>query len=100
MRQRITFIHEPGQGPDPGSIEITDEGLFGPESKAAREDKLTLALDELPHELSDLLRRSCHELHIRWASPLAYESVSPLSSRISPGLHVFLTPKGDDDADV
>jgi hypothetical protein len=30
---------------------------------------------------------------VRWASAAAYPSVSPFSSRISPGLHLFYTPR-------
>ncbi|ROT35920.1 PIG-X-domain-containing protein [Sodiomyces alkalinus F11] len=91
MRQRITFIHKPEQGIDVQELQIAGYSLGGPEFLAAREDRITLALDELPAELSDVLQ-SCHELHVRWVSPLAYETVAPLLSRLSPGFHLFYTP--------
>lgn len=92
MRQRITFIHEPGKAIDPALLQITDDSVSGIDISAVREDRLTVPLDELPREISQLFRASCRELHVRWVSPLAFGSVSPLSSRMSPGLHVFVTP--------
>lgn len=92
MRQRVTFIHKPGDAVKPASVKVAGSVLIGPDLEAAREERLTLALDELPRDLRDLLS-GCHELHIRWASPRVYQSVSPLFSRTSPGLHVFYTPQ-------
>ncbi|KAH6694007.1 PIG-X [Plectosphaerella plurivora] len=97
MRQRITFIHGPGNAVDPSALTITDTSITTPELSAAREDRITATLDELPASLSRLLRAASAELHVKWVSPVAYTSVSPLSSRMSPGLHVFVTPaKGAD----
>lgn len=92
MRQRITFLHKPQDGPDPASLKVTDSSLTGPVLPAVREDRVTLALEELPHELRQVLQ-SCHELHIRWVSPYAYDIVSPLFSRLPPGFHLFYTPQ-------
>lgn len=92
MRQRITFLHKPEDGLDPTTFKVTDSSLNGPALPAVREDRVTLALDELPIELRQVLQ-SCHELHIRWVSPYAYETVSPLFSRLSPGFHLFYTPQ-------
>lgn len=92
MRQRITFIHKSGDGVPFEAIDVSDAGVKGPEIKAVREDRVTLALEELPAELSQLLGES-HELHVRWVSPVAYDTLSPLSSRVSPGFHLFYTPK-------
>lgn len=94
MRQRITFLHQPQHGVDPAAVHITDNSLTGPVLPALREDRLTLALDELPQELRRVLE-TCHELHIRWVSPYAYETLSPLYSRLSPGFHLFYTPQPD-----
>ncbi|KAJ4391761.1 protease B nonderepressible form [Gnomoniopsis smithogilvyi] len=91
MRQRITFLHKPQDGVDPAAIKVTDSSLTGPILPAVREDRITLALDELPGELRRFLQR-CHELHIRWVSSYHYDTVSPLLSRLSPGLHLFYTP--------
>jgi hypothetical protein len=33
------------------------------------------------------------ELYIRWVAPRAYTSTTPLNSRLSPGLHTFVTPR-------
>lgn len=92
MRQRITFIHKPGNGVPFEALEVSDAGVKGPEIEAVREDRVTLALEELPAELSQLLSES-HELHIRWVTPETYETVTPLNSRVSPGFHLFYTPK-------
>lgn len=91
MRQRITFLHRPQDGVDPATFKITDTSLSGPVLSAVREDRITLALEELPEELRHFLQ-SCHELHIRWVSPRPFDSVSPLLSRLSPGFHLFYTP--------
>ena len=92
MRQRITFFHRPGSSVDPATLQISDVALSGPDIEAAREDKITLALEELPSELRKILTES-RELHIRWVSPAAVESVEPLYSRVSPGFHLFYTPQ-------
>ena len=55
MRQRVTFIHKPGSAVNPGSLRISDTSLKGPNVEAAREDRITLALDELPSELHTIL---------------------------------------------
>ncbi|RYP79181.1 hypothetical protein DL771_000159 [Monosporascus sp. 5C6A] len=91
MRQRTTFFHRNENGIEPASLKIAGRSISGPDFLAAREDRVTLGLEELPTELQELLRKS-HELHIRWVSPYAYESVGPWSSRLPPGLHVFYTP--------
>lgn len=92
MRQRITFLHKPQDGLDPATLKVTDSSLTGPVLPAVREDRVTLALDELPDELRQVLQ-SLHELHIRWTSPDPYETVSPLFSRLPPGFHAFYTPQ-------
>lgn len=94
MRQRISFLHKPEDAVEPSSLVVTGTSLTGPALPAAREDRITLALEELPEELRQVLQ-SCHELHIRWVSSQPYDSISPLYSRLSPGLHVFFTPRAD-----
>ncbi|KAI5868063.1 PIG-X [Durotheca rogersii] len=91
MRQRITFFHRHEHGVDPDSLKLAGRSIAGPDIIAEREDRITLALDELPAELRDLLQES-QELYIRWQSPVAYQTVGPWSSRLPPGLHVFYTP--------
>lgn len=92
MRQRITFLQEPQDSLDPKSLQVTSDSISTKELNASREDRITLSLDELPQELYRLLKAS-HELRIRWSSPENYETIAPLVSRISPGLHVFYTPQ-------
>ncbi|KAL8349609.1 hypothetical protein RB598_005125 [Gaeumannomyces tritici] len=93
MRQRVTFLHRPGDAVDPSTLRITDTSLTGPQdARAAREVRTTLALDELPAELASVLKTS-HELHVRWVSPDAFDTVAPLHSRLSPGFHLFFTPR-------
>lgn len=90
MRQRITFLQEPQDSLDPKLLSVASSSISAKELKAAREERITLSLDELPQELYQLLKGS-HELHIRWASPRKCETIAPLVSRLSPGLHVFYT---------
>lgn len=92
MRQRITYLQEPNDAVNPKNLQITSDSISTKELKAAREERITFGFDELPQELYTVLKAS-HELHIRWASEKPYESISPLVSRLSPGLHVFYTPQ-------
>lgn len=91
MRERITFVQKLGESLDPSALKVNGQELAGPQIKAAREDRLTFALEELPNELQSLLE-GAHELHIRWVSPAAYEYVSPFLARLPPGFHLFFTP--------
>jgi hypothetical protein len=95
MRQRTTFFHHNEDAIDRAALKIKDRTITGPEIKAAREDRFTLGLEELPSELQQLLRDS-HELHLRWSPATAYDAIGPWSSRLSPGLHIFYTPKNND----
>ena len=92
MRQRITFLQEPQDSIDPKLLKVTKNAISTKELKAAREDRVTFGLDELPQELYRVLKAS-HELHIRWISTNNFDTIAPLVSRLSPGLHVFYTPQ-------
>ncbi|KAI1085756.1 PIG-X [Whalleya microplaca] len=95
MRQRTTFFHKNEHGIEPSALQIASRSISGPDILAVREDRVTLALEELPLELQEVLRES-QELYIRWNAPLAYETIGPWNSRLPPGLHVFYTPgQGD-----
>lgn len=39
----------------------------------------------------DVLEQS-HEVHIRWSAEWNYDAVTPFSSRVPSGFHVFYTP--------
>ncbi|KAI2630910.1 PIG-X-domain-containing protein [Hypoxylon sp. NC1633] len=91
MRHRITFFHKYENGVEPTSLKLAGRSLSGPDIIAEREDRITLALEELPAEIQELLR-GCQELYIRWQKPAAFDIIGPWSSRIPPGLHVFYTP--------
>ncbi|KAL4807770.1 protein pbn1 [Aspergillus unguis] len=91
MRQRITFIQKPSAPFSPSQTTLTPDSLTIDSLDAAREERLTIGFDELGNELWQVLRQA-HELHIRWAREEAYNAVSPFSSRVSPGLHVFYSP--------
>ena len=92
MRVRTTFFHRPESPVDPAQLRV-GATLTGPTIDAAREDRVTIGLDEVPPALARVLSDSVQELHVRWAArtPIA-EPVSPLLSRVTPGLHVFYTP--------
>ncbi|KAI9888856.1 MAG: protease B nonderepressible form [Vezdaea aestivalis] len=92
MRERITFMHDPEAELNISQLQVQGKKLVIEKLAAAREDTLTFAPNELPIELNHALQSS-HEVHIRWASPRAFEAVSPYVSRVPPGLHVFATPQ-------
>lgn len=93
MRQRLTVIHEPQDALDPSTLIIDEKSLkASQEIDAARELRITFSIEELPQELYRALK-ACHEIHIRWSAQHTWESVSPFSSRVPPGLHVFFTPQ-------
>ncbi|KAF7507192.1 hypothetical protein GJ744_010874 [Endocarpon pusillum] len=91
MRRRSTFLHDPKLEVDPRQLYLSGDRFVIENLRAAREERLTVGLDELPEELCQVLRQS-HELHIRWASEDIYDAIPPFVSKISPGLHVFYTP--------
>ncbi|QSZ35190.1 hypothetical protein DSL72_008057 [Monilinia vaccinii-corymbosi] len=92
MRQRITLLQKAQDAVDPQHIKVDKDSITAKQVKAAREDRITFALSELPQEIYRALKAS-HELHIRWASSNQYDTASPLFSRLSPGLHVFYSPQ-------
>ena len=53
MRERVTFIHGADYALDPKQLQLQNDSLHITSLKAAREDKLTLGLYELPQEVSN-----------------------------------------------
>jgi hypothetical protein len=98
MKRRSTFIHDLNIDFNPGEVRVSPEQVSHPGLRAAREERLTYSLDELPVGLRYMLRHS-HELHIRWTTESAYDPIAPYLSRTPPGLHAFYTPRevADDD---
>ncbi|KAH7632303.1 PIG-X [Sordaria sp. MPI-SDFR-AT-0083] len=97
MRERITFVQKQGNSIEPTTLKIKSGVLNGPEIQAAREDRLTIAVDELPTDLQALLG-TAHELHIRYVSSQPYEAITPLLARLPPGFHLFYTPAREAEA--
>lgn len=95
MRERITYVHEDANL-DPSSLDIQEAGLLGPLIDTTRQVRVSIPFDELPNELAELFK-AFDGLHVRWASPLQYETLDPFTSRISPGIHVSYTPSPSDD---
>ncbi|EXJ83886.1 hypothetical protein A1O1_07515 [Capronia coronata CBS 617.96] len=91
MRRRSTYITHPSRAVNPADIQVYKNQLLLGALKAAREERLTLGLQELPQEVVEVLKES-HELHVRWAPEHPYNTTVPFLSRISPGLHVQYTP--------
>lgn len=91
MRRRSTFIPSPGVDYDPSEVKINDQHLSFAGLKAAREEKLTIGLSELPEEIVRILEKS-HELHVRWVSEEPYQKSIPYLSSLPSGLHVQYTP--------
>ncbi|KAL1845221.1 hypothetical protein VTK73DRAFT_857 [Phialemonium thermophilum] len=91
MRQRTTFIQKRGDAVDPVLLRVSGATLVGPEIQARREDRLSLALDELPPELQSLLR-DVGQFSITWSASRYHDAGEPWAARVPPGLHVFYTP--------
>lgn len=51
MRERITFIHGINEAFDPSQLRLDNDTLHITSLKAAREDRLTIGLYELPQEV-------------------------------------------------
>jgi hypothetical protein len=94
MRRRTTYITHPSLAVNPADIQVRGNQLLLGGLKAAREERLTFGLEELPKEIAEYLQ-SCHEVHARWASESAYNTTNPFTSRTSPGLHIQYTPLDD-----
>ena len=90
MRQRSTFVHDAGQEFRPSELLVTESQLLHGGLNAAREERLTYSLTELPEELQEVLN-GVHELHVRWTPEHNLNTATPFLARISPGLHVFYT---------
>lgn len=52
MSQRITFVHEADDSFDPSQLRLQNDTLHVDSLEAAREDRLTISLYELPQEVS------------------------------------------------
>ncbi|CAG7931465.1 unnamed protein product [Penicillium olsonii] len=97
MKRRITFIQRIDAGFDPQQVVLTSSSLSVRELDAAREDRFTVELDQLPEQLRGALEHSSG-LHLRWASERPYDALAPFASRVSPGLHVQYTPLKTDES--
>ncbi|KAF2790813.1 hypothetical protein K505DRAFT_281887, partial [Melanomma pulvis-pyrius CBS 109.77] len=94
MKQRITYLVQDPDVFSPEQLDVKGGSLTLDQVNAAKEHRVTFGLSELPGELSKAFEQ-WHELHIRWASESPYNAVPPFTSRVSPGLHVFFTPRKD-----
>ncbi|OAA58891.1 protein pbn1 [Cordyceps fumosorosea ARSEF 2679] len=98
MKERITFIHPPGGELDPKDFDVQPTGLLGPTINTMREDRFTIPINEIPANFASVLR-DFSSLQVRWASPRQQNTISPFSSRISPGFHVSYTSAKQTDVD-
>lgn len=55
MKERITYIHGAGDAFEPSQLQVEKTSLVVKNLQAAREDRLTFDIDELPHEVYDQL---------------------------------------------
>lgn len=99
MRRRATFVRDGTSDFDPNAITIQGRQLSFHDLKAAREERLTIGLRELPEEIHHILQNS-HELHIRWVSETRYDKAVPYLSALPPGLHVSFTPLTESPQDL
>lgn len=98
MRRRSTFFHAPQLDIDPSQLQLSGNTFFITDLDAAREERLTVGLEELPREIVEVLEQA-HELHLHWATESLYNTSTPLFSRISPGLHISYTPLNEQQED-
>ncbi len=95
MRERITYVQKLGDSLPASELTVDASSISGPEVTAVREDRLTVALDELPVELQTLVT-GVKDIHVRWVGTTPSEAVSPLLARLPPGFHLLFTPAKDD----
>ncbi|KAJ5933775.1 hypothetical protein N7454_006104 [Penicillium verhagenii] len=91
MKRRVTYIQRPDAPFAPEQVTLSSKSVTIRGLDAAREDRITFDLNDLPEEL----RAVCHqsqELHLRWATERSFDAVEPFASRVPPGLHVHYTP--------
>lgn len=53
MRERITFVHGPEDAFHPDQIQLKSNALYVKSLRAAREDRVTASLYELPQEVGE-----------------------------------------------
>ncbi|KAF7846148.1 hypothetical protein BT93_L5129 [Corymbia citriodora subsp. variegata] len=92
MRRRSTFIHKPEHAINPDDIVIVNQTLHFSGLRAAREERFTFGINDLPDQVRDLLTRS-GSIRIRWTSQHRYGPVSPFLARSAAGLFVEFTPQ-------
>ncbi|RMZ78635.1 hypothetical protein DV738_g3828, partial [Chaetothyriales sp. CBS 135597] len=92
MRRRTTFIVPEGTSFNPDDLVVTQQRLSFAGVQAAREERITLGLKEVPDDVGQLLLQA-QALHVRWAQEDLYSTISPFLSRLPSGLHVFYTPR-------
>lgn len=51
MKNRVTFIHSSHEVLEPGQLDVGAHSVRVRSLKAAREERLTISLDELPQEV-------------------------------------------------
>lgn len=51
MKERVTFLNHQGQDFEPAQLQLQNDSLRLKSLKAARQDRITLGLDELPQEV-------------------------------------------------
>ena len=93
MRERVTFVYPKNSEGEAGDLDIHESGLLGPQASLARQDRLTIALAELPKEIREVLKDFV-KVDIRWGTSSAHDTLDPFASRISPGLHVDAASSG------
>ncbi|PLB43188.1 PIG-X-domain-containing protein [Aspergillus steynii IBT 23096] len=92
MRRRITFVQPPDSPFDLDQAVLSRKELSVRQLVAAREERVTLGIEEVSDEIQDVLKQS-HQLHVRWASERSVDTLAPFSSRVAAGLHVLFTPR-------
>ncbi|OOQ89845.1 Protein pbn1 [Penicillium brasilianum] len=95
MKRRVTYVQHPETPFKPHQASLSSSAVSVRDLDAAREDRITFSLEDLPEELRVALEQS-HELRLRWATERSYDAIAPFASRISPGLHVHYTPLAAD----
>ena len=79
MKDRVTFLNHPGQDFDPAQLQLQNYSLRLKSLKAARHDRLTLGLDELPQEVHIQFQslRAFHPRHLLILTAMASPKAVP-----------------------
>ncbi|PYH98991.1 protein pbn1 [Aspergillus ellipticus CBS 707.79] len=96
MKIRITYLQPPSSPFSASQASLSASGLRIQDLDAAREERVTLDVADVPDEARNVLGEF-QEIHLRWAREEEYGTVQPWGSRVGAGLHAGVSLRGGDE---